>query len=168
MMAKLRHSRYPLVQAVHRDSGIDVQFVCANDSSNARAKMQQFIQEDPDIVPVFTLLKTLHDVRGLMDVYRGGLGSYTLFMMVVTALRLTWKADFKDNRTVGRKFLAFLRFWGKDADLYKEGFTVEPAGTFDKIHSGWTVPEKKRQRMNRDPVSRKRLTSDPNFPLAKD
>src|SRR5579871_5644883 len=88
ILCHLRHARYPLISMQHKSSGLDIQIVCANDTSHSRNIMQKYLSKHKDLAALFSLVKTMFDIRGLSDVFRGGIGSYSLFMMVVASLEL--------------------------------------------------------------------------------
>lgn len=127
--AKLRHARYPLITMQHKMSGLEVQIVLANDTSHARSIMQKYMDEYPYIRQVFSVLKAMLDVRGLSDVYTGGIGSYPLFMMLVASLRHSPLPQGQED-AAAFALLNFLRFWG-DFDTSK-GISIEPVELFDK------------------------------------
>ncbi|KAK7561073.1 hypothetical protein IWX50DRAFT_138105 [Phyllosticta citricarpa] len=83
----LLHARYPLVETAHRPTNIDVQIVCSNDPSLSLTIMSKYMREIPHIRTVYALLRRTLAIRGLADVFNGGIGSYTLFYMIVAALK---------------------------------------------------------------------------------
>ncbi|KAF2687926.1 hypothetical protein K458DRAFT_332404 [Lentithecium fluviatile CBS 122367] len=127
LMPVMRHARYPLISLQDRASGIDVQIVLSNDTSLSRELMQQYMQEFPFLRQLYSVVKTIFDARGLSDVFRGGFGSYTIFMMVVASLK---HKPHKRNDAMGA-LLNFLRFWGH-FDTTKQGVSIEPPILFDK------------------------------------
>jgi len=127
LKAMLRHARYPLISLQDAKSGIDVQIVLANDTSKSRDLIQRYMVEYPYLRQVYFVIKTVFDQRGLTDVFRGGFGSYSIFMMLVASLKLspeppTGAADALIN---------FLQFWGH-FDVSKSGVSVDPPAVFDK------------------------------------
>jgi non-canonical poly(A) RNA polymerase PAPD5/7 len=127
LLPSLRQARYPLVTAQDRQSGLDIQIVLANDTSISRVIMQDYMEEIPYLRELYWVVKTIFDVRGLSDVFRGGFGSYSLFMMVVASIKHAPKSP-KDS---ARALVHFLDFWGK-FDTTKQGVSIEPAFFFDK------------------------------------
>ena len=125
----LRHARYPLISMQHKPSGLDVQIVLANDSVLSRDCIERYRNEMPGLLPVYTLIKTTFDIRGLSDVFLGGLGSYSLFMLLVAVLKQDKGLDFNNP---GEILLSFLSFFGK-FDTYKQGLSVEPPTVFAKL-----------------------------------
>jgi non-canonical poly(A) RNA polymerase PAPD5/7 len=147
-LIQFRHARYPLVTAQHAPSGLDIQIVASNDTSEQREIMKRYLDEEPDLFPLYTVIKTMLDVRGLCDVYRGGLGSYSLFMMIVASLKLHEKSP---TKSIGDKLLDFLRFY-ETFDLYKDAIAVEPCMKFKKIFPGHVFTGKTQKAMDNDPV----------------
>jgi non-canonical poly(A) RNA polymerase PAPD5/7 len=127
LLPTVRHARYPLISLQDRASGLDVQIVLSNDTSLSREYMQQYMQEYPYLRSVYSVIKTMFDARGLSDVFRGGFGSYSLFMMLVASLK---HMPSKRNDATGA-LLNFLHFWGT-FDTTKQGVSIEPPILFDK------------------------------------
>ena len=133
ILCTIRHARYPLLHMQHKPSGIDVQIVCANDTSRQREWIAKTLQENPQVVDIYAVLKTMLDIRGLTDVYRGGLGSYAILVMIVAALqqqKVTPKWPQKMSRapnTTGTAadLLSVMRYWSY-IDTYKWTMSVEP------------------------------------------
>lgn len=134
MLAFLRHSRYPLISVVHKQSGIDVQIVCANDTSAQRDLMKTYLNEYPGLKQTYLLVKTMLEVRGLSDVYRGGLGSYGIFIMIVASFKLIEQQGFSMHKkgNPAQLFLNFLHYWSY-FDTYTHGVRLEPPGIFEKL-----------------------------------
>ncbi|KAF2102214.1 hypothetical protein NA57DRAFT_54136 [Rhizodiscina lignyota] len=133
MLVVFRYSRYPLINMTHKRSGIDIQIVCSNDTSLQRELMNAYLAEYPALKNVFHLVKTMFSIRGLTDVFRGGLGSYSIFMMIVAALELNKKsggAVLNSNET--SLFIHFLSFWSQ-FDTYAHGITISPPSVFEKL-----------------------------------
>jgi non-canonical poly(A) RNA polymerase PAPD5/7 len=123
----VRHARYPLISAQDRRSGLDIQIVLSNDTSISRVIMQGYMDEIPYLRELYWVVKTIFDTRGLSDVFRGGFGSYSLFMMVVASIKHAPEPP-KDS---AHALLNFLRFWGS-FDTTKQGISIEPAFFYDK------------------------------------
>lgn len=127
IMPMLRHARYPLIALQDRHSGIDVQIVLSNDTSLSREIMNGYMQEYPYLRQLYYVIKTTFLIRGLSDVFRGGFGSYSLFMMIVASIRHN---PHPRNDAAGA-LVNFLKFW-RDFDTTKQGVSVEPAVLYDK------------------------------------
>ncbi|KAL1794160.1 hypothetical protein ACET3X_007581 [Alternaria dauci] len=127
LLPVVRHARYPLISAQDRRSGLDIQIVLANDTSISRVIMQDYMKEIPFLRELYWVVKTIFDTRGLSDVFRGGFGSYSLFMMAVASIKHAPHPP-EDS---AQALLNFLRFWGR-FDTTKHGVSIEPAYFYDK------------------------------------
>ena len=121
LLPALRHARYPLISLQDRQSGLDVQIVLSNDTSISRVIMQDYMEQYPYLRQLYYVVKTMFDVRGLSDVFRGGFGSYSLFMMVVASIRHN---PHPRNDAAGA-LMNFLKFWC-DFDTSKHGISLDP------------------------------------------
>lgn len=142
MMCRIRYARYPLIHMTHKDSGIDVQIVCSNDTSKQRSRIASYLNEHPYYFDLYAILKTTLDMRGLNDVFRGGLGSYSLFMLIryLAEKNRFWRRS-RGNNAQGRSkpvqdLVSFLQFYGKHFDTYTDMITVEPFAKLPKRSYG--------------------------------
>lgn len=115
-------ARYPLISMQDRASGLDVQIVLSNDTTLSRQFIQRYQEEYPFINEVYSVLKATLDTRGLSDVFKGGVGSYPLFMMIVACLvhRPSARSDAQSA------LLGFLVFWGKSFRAQRHALSIEP------------------------------------------
>ncbi|KAF1945634.1 hypothetical protein EJ02DRAFT_34877 [Clathrospora elynae] len=127
MLAALRYARYPLISVQDRQSGLDIQIVLSNDTSVSRVVMQGYMEQYPYLRQLYYVVKTMFDVRGLSDVFRGGFGSYSLFMMIVASI----KHHPHPRKDAAGALVNFLKFW-RDFDTTKQGISIEPLFLFNK------------------------------------
>lgn len=127
LLPVLRWARYPLITMQDRSSGLDVQIVLSNDTSNTRKYVERYQTEYSSLPELYSVIKAALDVRGLTDVFRGGIGSYSLFMMIVASLKhgKTSKDD------AASALINFLHFWGT-FDASTRGVSIEPPEFFEK------------------------------------
>lgn len=118
---ELLWARYPLISMRDQASGLDVQIVLSNDTTLSRQLIQRYQEEYPFINEVYAVLKAILDVRGLSDVFKGGVGSYPLFMMIVACLKHRPSACTDAQAAL----LGFLAFWGTFR-AKRHGLSVEP------------------------------------------
>jgi len=123
------HARYPLISMLDRATGLDVQIVLSNDTSLSRLMIQKYSQEYPYIRQVYSVVRTMLEIRGLTDTFRGGFGSYTIFMMVVASLRHYQGQQRPGDAAVALR--AFFSFW-TTFDTTTKGVSLEPAEFYDK------------------------------------
>lgn len=110
-----------------KKSGLEVQIVLSNNTSASRVLIQDYMHEYPYLRPLYSVVKTIFDIRGLSDVFRGGFGSYSIFMMLVASLRHN---PHPRNDAAGG-LVNFFSFW-KDFNTRSHGISLEPAYIFDK------------------------------------
>jgi len=167
ILCHLRYARYPLISMQHKHSGLDVQIVCANDTSHSRNVMQEYLSKHKDLATLFSVLKIMFDIRGLSDVFRGGIGSYSLFMMVVASLELWGRPiHFSGRRNpfglkgkygpfrktgVGAKLLHFLEFYSA-FDSTWNAIAVQPPEVYKKILTDEKVTKLAKYNMEKNPV----------------
>jgi non-canonical poly(A) RNA polymerase PAPD5/7 len=89
--------------------------------------IERYTTQYPYLRSLYSVVKTMLDVRGLTDVFRGGFGSYTLFMMIVASIR--HKTPPRNDAAGG--LLNFMRFY-RGFDTSEKGLSIEPVCTFDK------------------------------------
>jgi non-canonical poly(A) RNA polymerase PAPD5/7 len=123
----IRYARYALISAQHRASGLDIQIVLCNDTSLSSAMMKQYMDDIPYLRQLYYVVKNIFDTRGLSDVYRGGFGSYPIFMMIVASI----KHAPHERQDAAGALLNFLKFY-RDFDTTKHGISIEPVALFDK------------------------------------
>jgi non-canonical poly(A) RNA polymerase PAPD5/7 len=124
------YARYPLIAIRDRNSGLDVQIVLANDTSVSRRYMAKYMAEYPYLGQVYSVVKAIFDVRGLSNVFMGGFGSYSLFIMLVASI----KHSPSDRNDAAGALLSFLRFW-RHFDTTAHGISIEPIELYDKTAS---------------------------------
>lgn len=122
-----RYARYPLISAQHKSSGLDIQIVLSNDTSLSNAMIQNYMDEIPYLRKLYYVVKNILDIRGLTDVYRGGIGSYSIFMMLVASI----KHMPHERQDAAGALLNFLKFYST-FDTRKHGISIEPVALFDK------------------------------------
>lgn len=146
MLIFLRHSRYPLMSMQHAVSGLDVQLVCSNDTSHARTVMARYLEDMPALRTVYTLVKYMLEIRGLTDVFRGGMGSYSIFYMIVAGIKFGPQTA-KDDPVA--QLLAFMDFYS-NFDTTKNWISLEPLEILPKIETKPTQSlDEKEQLKNR-------------------
>ena len=126
--AKFLRSRVPLVDAIHDESGIRVQIVSTNSTRLSHAYIKQQMELHPDLLSVYAVAKVLLKIRNLMDVWRGGIGSYTLINMVIASLKLL------PSESLGENLVNFLDFYSK-LETRKSTVGLIPPAIHEKYHS---------------------------------
>ncbi|KAJ4303397.1 hypothetical protein N0V90_002290 [Kalmusia sp. IMI 367209] len=127
LLPTLRHARYPLLALQDRASGIDIQIVLSNDTSKSREYIQHYMTEYPYIRQVYAVVRAMFEQRGLSDVFRGGFGSYSIFMMLVASLQ----HQSNERKDAAGALINFMYYWAY-FDTRKHGVSVSPPDYFDK------------------------------------
>ena len=126
---QLIHARVPIVRAKHVATNLEVQLQVMASLELQHAFIKTYLEDLPSFRPLYVSLRFALEIRHLTTVREGGLGSYTLLMMIVVALK---HADEQiASGDLGRRLLHVLAFWGS-ANLYDNGYSVHPLGQFAK------------------------------------
>lgn len=132
-------ARIPIIETKHRGTGLKLQIQTMALHQPAQEYIAAYLNELPSLRPLFILLRYSLEIRCLTTVYEGGLGSYSLLMMIVTALKHS-SGTFASDDLAGQ-LLYVLYFYGS-TDLYQYGFSANPPRVFDKRKEGWSKPER--------------------------
>ncbi|KAG9736955.1 hypothetical protein KCU75_g17128, partial [Aureobasidium melanogenum] len=132
---------FPLVRAVHKPTSLKVQIVSTKPTYGARMATKKYLAEFSQLKRVFLLLKATLNLRNLSNPWFGGVGSYTLFMMCVAALKHGSQRDKQKLESPAISLLYTLNFWAK-FDTQREGLSIEPFLKFKKMsHQGFEEKE---------------------------
>ena len=145
---KLVFAPVPIIKCRHRATGLRIQFEINSLSQASQQYTAAYLSEFPSLRPLYILIRHFLEIRGLTAVSRGGLGSYTILIMIVAALKHSG-GEFSPN-DLGGQLLHVLKFYG-NANLYDNGFSIEPSRTFNK---------RKRKRSR---AERRNIYSDPQL-----
>lgn len=135
----VRHARVPIIRSKHVATGLDVQIQTMAPYQAAQEYTVAYLSEFPSLRPLYIILRYCLEVRGLTTVFEGGLGSYSILMMIATAMKHS-SGKFASDDLAGQ-LLHVLEFYGK-ADLYKVGFSANPPRVFEKQKERWLLAER--------------------------
>ena len=135
----IRHARVPILRSTHVATGLDVQIQTMTGHRTSDDYSIAYLSEFPSLRPLYFVLRYCLEARALTTVFEGGLGSYSILMMIVTALKHA-NGRFASVDLAGQ-LLHVLDFYGQ-ADLYKTGFSAEPPRTFEKQRKEWPLEER--------------------------
>ena len=125
----LIHARIPLCKARHTGTALVVQFQSMVPFQAAQEQTKACITEMPSLRPLYIALRMCLEIRDLTTVFTGGLGSYAILMMTVTALKHANAAFHPQD--LGGQLLHVLKFWGS-ADLYRYAYSTQPPQVIEK------------------------------------
>lgn len=135
----IRHARVPIIRSKHVATGLAVQIQTMVPYQAAQDYSIACMSEFPALRPLYIILRYCLEVRDLTTVFEGGLGSYSILMMIVTALKHCGGKFASDD--LAGQLLHVLEFYGK-ADLYKVGFSANPPQVFLKQKARWSLKER--------------------------
>ena len=130
---KLIYARVPIVQAKHIATNLKIQLQITAPPESQQAHTTAVLEEIPSLRPLYIALRYALEIRNLTTVYEGGLGSYSLLIMIVTALKHANEQFASDD--LARQLLHVLKFWGM-ANTYDTGYSVNPGGIIAKKNDG--------------------------------
>lgn len=125
----IRYASVPILQCTHVATGLGVQIQTKAPSQAEHEYKLASLSEFPSLRPLYIIIRSLLELRNLTTPFEGGLSSYSIFIMIVTALKHSSGKFASDD--LGSQLLHVLDFYGS-ADLYKVGFSVNPPYTFEK------------------------------------
>ncbi|KAK5725673.1 hypothetical protein LTR15_003863 [Elasticomyces elasticus] len=132
MLVTMRWSKYPIINAQHRSTGIDIQIVSSPSTDNQAAVTAKYLAELPHLRDLFYVVRTMLGMRDLVDVFNGGTGSYGLFIMLVAALKRSQRSS-NPPQTAAEQLLFFLDFYAS-FPLETRGLAIEPTPKLFKKH----------------------------------
>lgn len=90
------------------------------------------------------LLKTFLNQRGMNEVFTGGLGSYSIILLVISFLQLHPKiqsSQINPSKNIGLLFVELLEYYGKHFNFDEAGISIRGrGGYFNKHNKGWFRP----------------------------
>lgn len=135
----MRTGRFSIINAQHKATGIDIQIVCSPSTARQQQLTKQYLAELPHLRDLYFVLRTMLSMRGLLDVFNGGTGSYGTMIMLVAALKRGLSCNLPGLDTPSAQLLHFLDFYANfETDKY--GLTLTPSPKLFKKHDGKTVP----------------------------
>ena len=133
-------ARVNLVVAADTNTGLPLQFQTLASFMPAREYSMQYLSEFPGLRPLYVLLRHFLLMRDFTGTREGGVGSYSLLIMIVTAFKHSRQTFAPED--LGLQLLHVLHFWST-ADLYTYGYAADPPMTFTKIPPKTSVEERK-------------------------
>ena len=136
--AELREGQISLLSVTHQTSGLEVQIQASAVRENAisREYVKDYLARYPALGPTYHTVKTMLDIHGLSETFSGGIGSYSLFMLLASFYRLKARhtprigAQVEDPLTTG--LLGALHFLTKELDFNRDCLSLEPPEIFPK------------------------------------
>lgn len=125
----------PTINAQHTASGIDIQIVLKDKPWLQRRMLRPIFEELPHLRVLYAVLRTMLGMRGLHDVFNGGLGSYSLIIMIAACLLRRGSPVNNSSATAGEQLLYFLSFYAS-FDMTRQALSVGGRRVFHKHPPG--------------------------------
>jgi non-canonical poly(A) RNA polymerase PAPD5/7 len=140
----ISRARVPLVKMVDRVLGCSVDFSFNVDNGpRAVPLIRNYIEDYPAARPLVLMIKLFLQQRGLNEVFTGGIGSFSLTLLVVSFLQLHPRLQHRQIRAeenLGVLLIDLLELYGKHFNYSKTGISLKNNGRyFSKSSRGWTV-----------------------------
>lgn len=135
-------ARVPLVKIVARESNVqcDISFNRSNGIANV-AVIKRYIADYPALRPLLLVIKCYLQQRSLNEVFSGGLGSYTVLLMVVSHLQNSNNNFPGAKANLGTALKNFFKLYGRVFNYVLAGVRVKNGGSyFDKVGKYHTPP----------------------------
>ena len=125
-----RNGHADLLTATDKPTGLAVQFVANMSVARKRELSTYYLEEYPQLRPLFMVVHQALRIRGLDSLPGGGIGSYPLLVMILTALKHSNVAFRKED--LGLQLLHILNFWAH-AETDIKGYAADPPRAFLKF-----------------------------------
>ena len=129
-------ARIPIVKFTDRRTGIKVDISFENDSGFPALKtFEAWKQAYPAMPVLVALVKQLLVMRGLNEVFCGGIGGFTTICLVTHIIQTMpeVQAGASDpQQHYGDMFMKFLDFYGNKIDIRSTGILMHPPYLYDK------------------------------------
>lgn len=134
-MSFVLHAKVPLVKFIDNETGIRVDLSFENDSGLIGNRTIQEWKDQYKVVAILVpLIKQLLAMRGLNEVFTGGLGGFSIVCLVVSMLQNN--PQLMKEATIGELLLNFLDLYGNKFDIVTTGIRMKPPHYyFDKIRN---------------------------------
>ncbi|KAI9654577.1 MAG: hypothetical protein M1831_005338 [Alyxoria varia] len=150
---------FPLIRMKLKSLAVELQIVAHNPDQSYHKYTLRTIKEFPVVKPIYQFIKTALDARGLADAREGGLSSYTVFVMVVTFLRLSPHPSRTDR--LSPILIDCLQFWA-NFDTFTRCMSSEPPREHDRSDPKRTQSLELKRALEIDPLlaARVKLCAD--------
>jgi len=139
-------ARVPIIKFADKRTGIKVDISFENDSGlRANRTFQDWKAQFPAMPVIVVLIKQLLAMRGLNEVFSGGIGGFTVICLVVSMMQLMPELQsgaMDPQLHYGDLLLNFLDLYGNRFDIRRTGIVMDPPGYYDKRrtpHQGQTA-----------------------------
>lgn len=136
-------AQVPLVKIVSKMTGISCDICIGNDNGPKVVPIiKEYLEEFPALRPLFLVIKSFLKQRDLNEVFTGGLGSYTIFLLVVSHLQMLPHNFPRSKANLGFTLQSFFQLYGRLFNFCVAGVQVRDGGSYvDKFEKYKTLPK---------------------------
>eukprot|EP01118_Nematostelium_gracile_P012726 TRINITY_DN4692_c0_g1_i4.p1 TRINITY_DN4692_c0_g1~~TRINITY_DN4692_c0_g1_i4.p1 ORF type:complete len:192 (+),score=12.21 TRINITY_DN4692_c0_g1_i4:23-577(+) len=129
----ISHAKVPIIKLCDETTGyqIDLSFNIPNGIENT-VIIKQFLKEYPSLKNLVIVIKAFLQQRALNETYSGGMGSYTLVLLLVNFLQfrdLHFESQ-QSHQDLGKLLKEFFEFFGTKFNYYVSGICVLDGGSY--------------------------------------
>ncbi|XP_036399493.1 terminal nucleotidyltransferase 4B [Megalops cyprinoides] len=115
---------------LHTEVKVDISFNVQN-GVKAAVLIKEFKKKYPVLPYLVLVLKQFLLQRDLNEVFTGGIGSYSLFLMAVSFLQLHYREDASSpNTNIGVLLIEFFELYGRHFNYLKTGIRIKDGGCY--------------------------------------
>lgn len=136
-------AKVPLVKIISRKTSMNCDIsIGQGNGPKVVPLIKGYLKDYPALRPLLLVIKCFLHQRDLNAVFTGGLGSYTIFLLVVSHLQML-KHNFPDMKTnLGAVLQSFFQLYGRMFNLCIAGIQVKDNGAYyDKFDKYSTLPQ---------------------------
>lgn len=138
-------ARVPIIKFIDSITKINVDISFNKPSGLVAAKVvKQYTEKMPALRPLVVFIKHFLNMRGMNEVYLGGLGSYSIICMVISFLQRHPKVatgQILQEENLGVLVVEFFELYGKRFNYDNVGININGQGCyFSKLDYGWQRP----------------------------
>jgi non-canonical poly(A) RNA polymerase PAPD5/7 len=130
-------AKVPIIKFTDRDTDIKVDISFENDTGLVANKtFAEWKEKYPAMPVIVVLIKQMLAMRGLNEVYLGGLGGFSIICLVVSMMQHMpelQSGNMDAQLHYGELLLNFLDLYGNKFNLQSTGITMNPPSYYDKI-----------------------------------
>ncbi|CCG80748.1 Poly(A) RNA polymerase cid14 [Taphrina deformans PYCC 5710] len=138
-------ARVPIIKFIDSVTKLNVD-ISFNKPSGlvAAGVVKRYTEKMPALRPLVVFIKHFLNMRGMNEVYLGGLGSYSIICMVISFLQRHPKVasgQVRQEDNLGVLVVEFFELYGKRFSYDNVGINIEGDGRyFSKVEYGWQRP----------------------------
>ena len=138
----LDKAKVPIIKLTHKVTRLKVDISFNTESGIRSVKATtSFIETYPILPKLLFVIKHFLTERGLNEVYTGGIGSYSLVLLIVSFLQLHPRRAATDNDTnLGVLLIEFFELYGRHFNYHQTGIEVRGGGRYFP-KSDWIHPQ---------------------------